>query len=54
MGALKPNFVLGLTIINALTVNLRTKQVPNEALKQKVFHKHFCSDDHNRLDNYLD
>ena len=27
------------------------KQVPKEALKEKSFHEHFCSDDHNGIED---
>ena len=29
------------------------KQVPNEVLKQKIFHKHFCSDNHNGIQDWV-
>ena len=29
------------------------KQVPKEALKQKIFHEHFCSDDHNGIQDWV-
>ena len=29
------------------------KQVPKEALKQKHFHEHFCSDDHNGIQDWV-
>ena len=29
------------------------KQVPKEALKQKVFRKHFCSDGHNGIQDWI-
>ena len=29
------------------------KQVPKEALKQKLLHKHFCSNDHNGIQGNL-
>ena len=40
--------------MKVLTVNLRTKnKFPKEALKQKVFHEHFCSDDHNGIQGWI-
>ena len=40
--------------MKVLTVNLRTKnKFPKEALKQKVFHEHFCSDDHNGIHGWI-
>ena len=54
MAVLTLNFVIGLLIIKVLTVNLKTKkQVPKEALKQKVFHEHFCSDGHNGIQDWI-
>ena len=29
------------------------KQVPKEAVKQKLFHEHFCSDDHNGIQDWV-
>ena len=29
------------------------KQVPKEALKRKIFHEHFCSDDHNGIQDWV-
>ena len=29
------------------------KEVPKEALKQKIFHEHFCSDDHNGMQDWV-
>ena len=29
------------------------KQVPKEALKQKIFHEHFCSDEHNGIQDWV-
>ena len=54
MAVLTLNFVIGLLIIKVLTVNLKTKkQVPKEALKQKVFHEHFCSGGHNGIQDWI-
>ena len=47
----KSSFVIGLTIIKVLTVNLRTKNKLSK--KQKIFHEHFCSDDHNGIQDWV-
>ena len=44
----KPNFAIELIITKALTVSLK-RQFPKEALKQRIFHENFCSDDHNDI-----
>ena len=47
----KSSFVIGLTIIKVVTVNLRTKNKLSK--KQKIFHEHFCSDDHNGIQEWV-
>ena len=55
LAVLKLSSVVGLTIIKVSTHRKfkNKKQVPKEALKQKIFHEHFCSDDHNGIQDWV-
>ena len=33
---------------------MNKESVPNQTLKQKHFHKHYCSDRHNGIEDYFD
>ena len=54
LGVQKQSLVLGKITIKVRSESLWTKEVvPKQALKQKLFHEHYCSDRHNGIQDWF-